>query len=156
MVDRKTKVSITRSAAKTSQATAGPVIRCTVCSTVIQSKHRHDFVWCKCNKNDDKGIFVDGGSVYFRFGGDISQAEIFENSNWVPLSAHFGKGVHLSTEKKSEKPASPKKIPSVMGRCLAIMILDEIPNADESSAPGDYLAGKIDEFLEDWKRKYPE
>ena len=41
----------------------GPKVKCLRCGDVIQSKHRHDFVSCKCG-----GIFVDGGSDYLRMG----------------------------------------------------------------------------------------
>lgn len=37
--------------------------RCRKCKTVIESKHRHDFVSCKC-----EAIFVDGGKDYLRRG----------------------------------------------------------------------------------------
>lgn len=40
-------------------------IRCTKCNTVLESKHRHDFVKCSC----DNGTFVDGGNDYIRCGG---------------------------------------------------------------------------------------
>lgn len=53
--------------------------RCTVCKTVIQSKHRHDWVSCKCGK-----IFVDGGLAYQRIG--YSVPEDFEDlSEWAPI-----------------------------------------------------------------------
>lgn len=39
--------------------------RCKKCNDVIESKHRHDWVSCKCG-----AIFVDGGHDYFRAGGD--------------------------------------------------------------------------------------
>lgn len=38
--------------------------RCRACGDVIESKHRHDMVWCKC-----KSIFTDGGTSYIRRGG---------------------------------------------------------------------------------------
>ena len=41
--------------------------KCKKCKTVIESKHRHDFVHCKCG-----AIFVDGGNDYWRSGGDVS------------------------------------------------------------------------------------
>ena len=44
--------------------------RCLKCGDVIESKHRHDFVWCKCGE-----IFVDGGLDYVRCGGDPSSFE---------------------------------------------------------------------------------
>lgn len=41
------------------------IAKCRLCGTVIESKHRHDFVTCRC-----KAIFVDGGNDYIRRGGD--------------------------------------------------------------------------------------
>lgn len=38
--------------------------QCAKCEDIIESTHRHDFVWCKC-----KAIFVDGGKDYLRRGG---------------------------------------------------------------------------------------
>jgi hypothetical protein len=35
--------------------------KCKKCGDIIESKHRHDFVWCKC-----KSIAVDGGKAYLR------------------------------------------------------------------------------------------
>lgn len=37
--------------------------RCKKCNTVIESKHRHDFVRCLCGS-----IFIDGGLEYNRGG----------------------------------------------------------------------------------------
>lgn len=39
--------------------------RCLKCGDEIESKHRHDFVLCKCG-----AIFVDGGAEYLRCGAD--------------------------------------------------------------------------------------
>ena len=36
-------------------------VRCKHCGDVIESKHRHDFVWCKCGK-----VAVDGGLSYLK------------------------------------------------------------------------------------------
>lgn len=44
--------------------------RCLKCKDVIESKSRHDFVWCNC-----KSIFTDGGLEYIRRGGDIENIE---------------------------------------------------------------------------------
>lgn len=41
-------------------------IKCLKCGDVIDSKHRHDFVWCKC-----QNVFIDGGDDYTRYGGDF-------------------------------------------------------------------------------------
>ena len=37
--------------------------RCKLCGDIIESKHRHDWVSCKCGE-----IFVDGGKEYIRRG----------------------------------------------------------------------------------------
>lgn len=42
---------------------AGPKIQCTHCEDVIQSKHRHNLVRCRCGR-----IFIDGGDAYTRIG----------------------------------------------------------------------------------------
>ena len=44
--------------------------RCRACETVIESRSRHDFVWCACGK-----IFVDGGLEYARRGGDLAMID---------------------------------------------------------------------------------
>ena len=40
-------------------------VKCLKCGDIIESKHRHDFVFCSCER-----IFVDGGKDYFRRGFD--------------------------------------------------------------------------------------
>ena len=40
--------------------------QCARCLDIIESKHRHDFVQCKCG-----AIFTDGGTEYIRRGGEI-------------------------------------------------------------------------------------
>jgi len=44
--------------------------KCRKCKDIIESKTRHDFVWCGC-----KAIFVDGGLAYRRCGGDLNLIE---------------------------------------------------------------------------------
>ena len=44
--------------------------RCRRCDTVVESRHRHDFVWCACG-----AIFVDGGTDYIRWGGNPEDFE---------------------------------------------------------------------------------
>ncbi len=46
--------------------------QCALCKDIIESKHRHDFVSCKCGE-----IFVDGGQDYLRGGGSLK--------NFIPL-----------------------------------------------------------------------
>lgn len=62
-------------------------IRCTNCNTVLESKHRHDFVSCGCSN----GTFVDGGKDYLRCGGkDLRFIEVIEDdSPEVPLNVRF-------------------------------------------------------------------
>lgn len=45
-------------------------VRCKSCDDIIESKHRHDFVYCKCGK-----IAVDGGKEYLRRVGDLKNYE---------------------------------------------------------------------------------
>lgn len=40
--------------------------QCLKCFDIIESKHRNDFVSCKCG-----AIFIDGGKDYVRSGGDL-------------------------------------------------------------------------------------
>lgn len=52
--------------------------RCLRCKEEIESKHVHDFRYCKC-----KAIFVDGGKEYIRRGGAIlylQDTSIYEES----------------------------------------------------------------------------
>lgn len=45
--------------------------RCLNCNTIVESKHRHDWVTCICGN-----MFVDGGKSYLRRGArDLSQVE---------------------------------------------------------------------------------
>lgn len=52
--------------------------QCKKCSDIIESKHRHDFVRCKCG-----AIFTDGGTDYVRRGytdrNDIIELSEYEN-----------------------------------------------------------------------------
>lgn len=46
-------------------------VRCLYCGDIIQSRSRHDFVYCSC-----KNTFVDGGLDYQRVGGkDLNMIE---------------------------------------------------------------------------------
>ena len=40
--------------------------QCARCLNIIESRHKHDFVQCKCG-----AIFTDGGTEYIRRGGEI-------------------------------------------------------------------------------------
>ena len=44
-------------------------VKCLICNTILESKHRHDFVMCSCPNQ----TFTDGGLSYNRVGGkDLS------------------------------------------------------------------------------------
>ena len=53
--------------------------QCRQCGDIIESKHRHDFVQCKC-----EAIFTDGGTKYVRRGykdkNDIIDLSEYEQS----------------------------------------------------------------------------
>lgn len=42
--------------------------QCLRCGDIIESKHRHDFVWCSCRdeNGEPNGIAVDGGRDYLK------------------------------------------------------------------------------------------
>lgn len=46
-------------------------IKCKICGDIIESKHRHDFVSCKCG-----ACFTDGGHDYIRRGWSAGLEEI--------------------------------------------------------------------------------
>ena len=51
----------------------GQKIKCKKCGDIIESKHRHDFVVCKC-----KSCYVDGGNDYSRIGGNPEEYEVIK------------------------------------------------------------------------------
>jgi hypothetical protein len=50
---------------------------CNKCDDFIVSKHRHDFVECKCGN-----IFVDGGQAYLRRGGKGLEDRSYSDLSW--------------------------------------------------------------------------
>jgi len=48
---------------------------CSECGDIIESKHRHDFVVCKCGK-----AFLDGGDSYLR-GNEYTKAIEFKGES---------------------------------------------------------------------------
>ena len=50
--------------------------KCLQCDTILESKHRHDWVTCGCENE----TFIDGGDVYHRAGGhDLSMIQWFDD-----------------------------------------------------------------------------
>ena len=48
-------------------------VKCLICNTILESKHRHDFVMCPCPNQ----TFTDGGLSYNRVGG--KELDLIEN-----------------------------------------------------------------------------
>lgn len=48
-------------------------LKCKKCGDIIESKHRHDFKWCKCHS-----CYIDGGNEYLRVGGNEENYEIID------------------------------------------------------------------------------
>lgn len=55
-------------------------IRCIRCKDIIESLYRHDFKYCACG-----AVFVDGGEVYQRVGGDLECIEVWVSGKFIPL-----------------------------------------------------------------------
>jgi len=54
---------------------------CHTCNTIIESKHRHDWVHCNCLQDYTTGIYVDGGLAYQRRGAGVD-ANYTDLSEW--------------------------------------------------------------------------
>jgi hypothetical protein len=54
--------------------------QCLDCEDILESKHRHDFVTCKCGNS-----FLDGGEDYFRGGGNLLPLfdEVFNDNSFL-------------------------------------------------------------------------
>ena len=46
-------------------------LRCNKCGDIIESKHRHDMVWCGCG-----AVAIDGGKDYIKITGNNGDFEI--------------------------------------------------------------------------------
>jgi hypothetical protein len=61
--------------------------KCANCGDIIESKHRHDWIACKCFRNELKttGFFIDGGNDYCRIGGNIDNLLRYDSKTrkWV-------------------------------------------------------------------------
>jgi hypothetical protein len=51
--------------------------QCLDCEDILESKHRHDFVKCRCGN-----AFLDGGDDYIRGGGNLA---IWEDEQFMPV-----------------------------------------------------------------------
>jgi hypothetical protein len=64
--------------------------RCKQCDDIIESKHKHDFKWCRC-----ASIYIDGGLDYLRRGGIVERIEeMSEVESGYPHASDY----HLTDE----------------------------------------------------------
>ena len=64
-------------------------IQCLECDEILESKHRHDFVMCKCPNQ----TFVDGGDDYMRIGGvDMSKIQVIPDMKKWSQTRNLAKG----------------------------------------------------------------
>lgn len=61
-------------------------IKCNLCGDIIESKHRHDMVWCKCG-----ACAIDGGNDYHKITGDIKNITIIKPDNYEILGVDRSK-----------------------------------------------------------------
>lgn len=54
---------------------------CHTCDTIIESKHHHDFVVCKCPYESETFTAVDGGLSYSRRVGGLNGIDLCEYEN---------------------------------------------------------------------------
>lgn len=67
-------------------------IKCLVCNTILESKHKHDFQQCNCSN----GAFVDGGLFYERLGAmDLDLIEILSEYRTLTQEAYDKEQVEL-------------------------------------------------------------
>lgn len=69
-------------------------IKCAKCNTICTSRHRHDFVTCKCG-----AVSCDGGNCYQKVVGDLENILVFKNRKWVKLE--------FENEKPNENIVAP-------------------------------------------------
>jgi len=84
--------------------------QCLKCKDIIESKHRHDFRYCKCG-----AIFVDGGQDYWRYGGELEYFKRIEED--VPELTKKQLSLFTALQSEAEllrtKANGPRKIHDV-------------------------------------------
>jgi len=75
----KSKSQARRIAMQTERKIVRNRCQCSVCKDIIESKHRHDFVQCKCGR-----IFTDGGTLYLHRG-FIDPTDLIDLSEYMEL-----------------------------------------------------------------------
>lgn len=99
----------------------GTKLRCLICNDEIESIHRHDFKFCKCQH-----CFVDGGNDYGRYGfNDPTMVELYDDTTktWTNLAdIHAKFATEQSTETEEEK--NPLKPPTPSPEVVEAVIFD--------------------------------
>lgn len=108
--------------------------RCKKCGDEIESKHRHDMVWCGC-----KSIFVDGGKDYCRAGGDLEHFESLARTVTVHPAMEPTTTCHECGE---EQPMSDPPVCD----CGAGLVLP--PTYDELLEAAEYFHTTAEECME--------
>lgn len=77
-------------------------IKCLTCNKIVESKYRHELVYCDC------GNYIDGGKEYIRCGGNLENILLWddEKKEWVNLEINDNK---KSFEIKSEEIKEQEK-----------------------------------------------
>ena len=99
--------------------------KCKKCGDIIQSKHRHDFVECKCGE-----IFVDGGEDYYRRGAN-------DTDNFIDLSND--NQIYNKIDKVSKNTSSGSKVVDELEAMIEKLphheMAPEMPIPEERSKP---------------------
>jgi hypothetical protein len=74
--------------------------QCLDCEDVLESKHRHDFVKCKCGNS-----FLDGGDDYVRGGGNLLPLldEAFDDDSFLDDYDDYNLGYQAGTLDERER-----------------------------------------------------
>lgn len=79
-------------------------VRCRHCDTVIESRHRHDYVTCPCGR-----VSVDGGLVYLRRAASDLDRDDEEPSAWAD---EYGVAVEAEDPSCRRSRRGPESLPS--------------------------------------------
>jgi hypothetical protein len=106
--------------------------RCNNCGTTVVSTLRHDYKTCSCFHEHDgeRGIFVDGGSDYFRRGGN--EHDLHDLSIWVDSDGII-QGDHPRQGKKAAI-SWIKKIRQELQKSRQLSILSWLQNLQQQKA----------------------
>lgn len=89
--------------------------RCALCNEIIESKNRHDFVFCRC-----RAIFVDGGNDYCRMGGNFENIIIVYDDDSEKSLLEVNQGGREKEEKKEKNWINQK----IVERLLKLVRLE--------------------------------